>query len=600
MKYEALSDYLARLAAANGYSTGELRALLRQSGHVHSDVIKNALNCQLLPPFSAPALPGLNIQVVDYGLRASDFTRLLPRWCPLCVEESPWLRPHWRIKVVTICHHHSIHLLQMCAECQSTPSLSEVLAGRCQCGCQFTRTVKFIVNAATHLCKLLSKSLHMQVAFTDSGTPIPMTTRQIVRMILYVGKFIHAPNLHKPGQVSELEKIGIAADLYEGTVALLINWPNAYWDCLERCLQNAQNETSIRGVFGPLYHTIYHHLNEPEFQFLRDAFERFLIARWRGHICGRHRLFRKETIAEYPRKSVSAIARSQGLSFERVKSLANMNTVPAYRLRSGSERQYITIDLSNLHKFIPTSAEFVDLRTTARLLGLNRPRVYQMVANGLLLEGVDVDWQTSTRWQFKRSDVLHLMNRIRGANRIKRTSEGSVVLNHVLRYWGINGDEFCKLVKDTIDGKLSCALREGEQLRDVTFHESELRTWLERLRESADSPVSVQQAAKMLGLKEEVVCRLAEKNILHTVVRKCGQRKFRQIARDSLRRFNEDYVSLAELASKEGTSPRALLGRIAAIPITGPSIDGGRKYFFRRRDVETILCVNKKFRRREN
>jgi hypothetical protein len=58
-----------------------------------------------------------------------------------------------------------------------------------------------------------------------------------------------------------------------------------------------------------------------------------------------------------------------------------------------------------------------------------------------------------------------------------------------------------------------------------------------------------------------------------------------RISLGDIERFQESYVSLAELARSEHRAPRALLCDIDVVPVTGPSIDGSRQYFFRRADL---------------
>lgn len=58
-----------------------------------------------------------------------------------------------------------------------------------------------------------------------------------------------------------------------------------------------------------------------------------------------------------------------------------------------------------------------------------------------------------------------------------------------------------------------------------------------------------------------------------------------QIGRDALESFQQEYVSLAELAGGRRTSPRRLLLELDLVPVCGPTVDGCRQYFFRRLDV---------------
>lgn len=113
-QYESLSDFIVRLADANGYHRSDLQSILTRQGRNHADVLMSALTLDSLPSFSGPVVSQVSIPVMEYGLRKADFTRYYPRWCPLCIKEEPWLRPVWRIKVATVCHAHRVRLLQTC------------------------------------------------------------------------------------------------------------------------------------------------------------------------------------------------------------------------------------------------------------------------------------------------------------------------------------------------------------------------------------------------------------------------------------------------------------------------------------------------------
>ena len=59
----------------------------------------------------------------------------------------------------------------------------------------------------------------------------------------------------------------------------------------------------------------------------------------------------------------------------------------------------------------------------------------------------------------------------------------------------------------------------------------------------------------------------------------------KRIRHDSLQAFQHEYVSLSTLSKAVGTTATVLLATLPARPVTGPRIDGGRQYFFRREDL---------------
>ena len=99
---EPISDYLDRLASANGYRVWELWRILDRGDSSHHQALSDALNGHVLPRFSGPSIPRISIPVELFGLQAGDFTHRYRRWCPRCVVEGKWLRPLWRLKVATV------------------------------------------------------------------------------------------------------------------------------------------------------------------------------------------------------------------------------------------------------------------------------------------------------------------------------------------------------------------------------------------------------------------------------------------------------------------------------------------------------------------
>ena len=97
--------------------------------------------------------------------------------------------------------------------------------------------------------------------------------------------------------------------------------------------------------------------------------------------------------------------------------------------------------------------------------------------------------------------------------------------------------------------------------------------------------MSLQEAGRRLGVKDQVLYQLVASNMLVVDLVLKGSNNVRRVSLASIEQFRSEFVSLAELASKEGTSATALLRRLKAAPVMGPRVDGGRQYFFRRLDV---------------
>jgi hypothetical protein len=385
--------------------------------------------------------------------------------------------------------------------------------------------------------------------------------------------------------VPNLEEFNVACRLFDGTALLLADWPNVFWHCLELYMHESPSDASVRRVFGSLYRVIYHNLRTPEFQFLRDAFELFLLDHWRGELCGRHRLFQRETIQEHPHQGLARVSRATGLGSGTLKRMVHQDWLLASRFTASSKRQIITIDKTQLSHFIPNPDDYLDLRSAARLLGIKRTRIRQLVAGGVVLADTKPDWKKNNRWHFRRNELFKFLAQIRQSARPLPLQAEAVTLNHVLRYWRITPAVFCTLLRTVRQGEIIFTIAPQGQLRDMVFPEAGLRDWLEQQRKATTDWISVVAAASCLGLKEEVVYELVSKNLLVADLTPKNGRMLKRISLPSLERFRNEYVSLADLARQQQTSASALLKRLEAKPVTGPKVDGGRQYFYRRAEI---------------
>lgn len=582
---EPLVDYLERLANANGYNLREFMSALNRADSLTPKALASVLNGRALPKFSGPVVQLSPIEVDTFDLQAVDFIHNRRRWCPSCIVQAGWMRPIWRLKVATICTIHRTRLVQTCSECSSFPSLQEILHGACKCGRRFAETSIQAARTELQIASALSDSLNGVVTLNLGETEAKLVTPQLVRLICYTGQFIKGPLLRRPGKIRELEDISVAAELVAGTAKLLADWPSAFWTCLESFVDVAPADASVRRVFGALYHVLYQDLRDPPFQFLRDAFELFLLEHWRGELCGRHRLFNLQTIQDHRHQGLARVARASGMGSKTLRRMVHQDRFSANHFNFSAKRQLITIDREALARMLPDETAYLDLRSTAHLFGLKRSRLRQLIAHGAILADAKPDLARSNRWHLQRSEVLGLLGELRQGSVSIHADEKVVTLNQALRYWRISATEFGALIRATKQQKIEYDFPSMNRLTELRFRERDLHAWLRDMREATTAWVSISRAAELLGLKEQVVYELVARNFLVAEVIAKNGHAIRRIALPSLQQFDQTFIGVAALAKRKKTSSRALLRQIAIRPVTGPEIDGARKYFFRRADL---------------
>ena len=131
-------------------------------------------------------------------------------------------------------------------------------------------------------------------------------------------------------------------------------------------------------------------------------------------------------------------------------------------------------------------------------------------------------------------------------------------------------------------------------LGQCKLEQAKLRSWLASYRRQHAIDLAIEDAARELGEKEEVVFHLVKQGLLPSIAATHRKGSARRITHAGMARFREEYIALIELARQQRRRTRDLLDELKPIyPVTGPTIDGGRKYFYRREDLATRLQARK-------
>jgi hypothetical protein len=378
----------------------------------------------------------------------------------------------------------------------------------------------------------------------------------------------------RPGQPAELHRLKHSRELVSGAAWLLDNWPANFDGMLTRYERAGANTSSLQQAFSPLYRVIYVELSEECFKFLRDAFEAHLHEHWWGLVCRRNRRLDRRTVETHPRMGLKQAASAAGLAPAVVRHLVQTELVPSITVDRPGMRRAATVNSADLAPLQALCGDAVNLSDAARRLALSEARLRQFVEAGLIKPLVSRGGASrSARWLFAQQELARL--------NVQGPCEG-LPLRHVLRYAHLTPAELVALVSAVVEGSFgggATHLSEKSPLGEVRVPHALLQAWLSERRSNGHQGMSIDAAAKLLGIKQQVAYCLVGRGLLGS---SDGGRFGRRVMPEHLKLFSESYVSLAELASTRSLSPRAMLAQISAAPVSGPDIDGNRQIFFRR------------------
>lgn len=577
---EATSGFLIRVASANGFrSARQLLTSLRVRKQPAFDELCGRLRLSdsersyLFGPL--PRQWGLG--EVPLGLNIADFNLTCLRWCPACLKEGHFFQGRWTMKMVCICTQHSLWLQDTCPQCHRETPWSCGSQRYCGCGA-------ILANANIEPSSVAVRTITRQLCGDGerhaTNARDGLSPRNMHRLVRFLGMFSTQVRPTNPGQIAYAYRMSTAKALIEGTAALLESWPSGLHTVMAAMQASAPTTPSVRRTFAPLYRVLYEEMSDSCFQFLRDGFESYLREHWWGLVCRRNKLMQRQTIEVHPRLSIPQTATAAGVKPSVVRHLVQAELVFTTTLILPSGRKTSTLHQSDIARIQEATNGAVSIQQAAKSLALSEGRLRDLIADGVITPLISrYSNRRAGAWLIPGSVIDQLCLRPE-----RPSSDQGISVHDALKYWRLRGNEGVELMKAVIDQRLHT---EGSghnltPLGKALLNRAETRQWLASRRAMETEELSVDQAAKSLGIKQQVAYDLVRLGLLaSTKHQKLGHR----VTTAQLAQFQTTFVSLADCARTVARSPRTMLTSLAVVPVCGPVVDGTRQYFFRRADL---------------
>jgi len=579
IEWEAPLSYLMRVAHANGYESP--RQL--QTSITKLEAFKAALwlSDEDLKTLMGPYPPKWRQKPLG-GLNASDFNHILMRWCPLCLRESSHLPGIWLLKLCCVCTRHNVQLIDHCQKCGRQQWFNHAHFMRCKCGAWLSMAP--IKEASPNLVRVtkVMEAAFLEKPSTELSWPI-LPAAAWLKLAIYLGQYSETFQPTKPGKVANLHKLEMATALMMNTAQLLDEWPTNFHALLAAILQKETQATSLHRAFGSLFRVFYVQMKEPHFQFLRDGFEVFVQNHWEGVIGKRNQLFNTNTIHRHPQLTLKQAAQKAGTELATVRHLLEAELITAHQAKLPSGRKAVSIHRAHVDKIAKLTQHCLSLKEAAAWLALPKSRIRQLLDVGLIKPLISPKETHAASWQISHKEL----NRLKLKPQPISNGSTEVSINKILQHWRLQDDEFVALVSGLMNKELLpiAAQSEPTVIGKIQLNREKFQAWLDKHRLTAMQTMSVDKAAKFLGLKQQVVYELVRKGIMKSTQ---DQTKGYRISANQISQFREQYVSLAELARLRQCPARKLLLEISAAPACGPMVDGTRQYFFLRAEIDPV------------
>jgi hypothetical protein len=381
------------------------------------------------------------------------------------------------------------------------------------------------------------------------------------------------------------------------------DWPHNYFSFLDWVKEQRNKDGIGKGLkrdFDPYRQSLYAPLNLDKLSFLREAFEEYLVTRWKGGYVSSIRTISTAALRNKHYASPSEAVETLKISHERFEYLVEQGTLQV-EVPHRKDCKIILIDVSSLRRFKRLYDAARSLKDVVVLLGIPYNHAADLVSKKLLTPIFDPRVDPCNKWKFSRKELNNLANKIK--KRIKRIDD-SPKISFISFKWVLMKFSYFKLglgqlVSAISSGELTAYCKKDEtRLSSLLYSRAEVTSYLRAQRQKCTGETfDAYELSQYLRVSKDVVYFLVKRGLL--MRQEIVHEGFIDllVTKTELERFESTYIFGPKLARGLNVGCQFLVDSLSARdihPITGRKVDGGMTCIFKRSDlikvnVETII-----------
>lgn len=215
-----------------------------------------------------------------------------PRICPLCIAEHDHVKGYWDINLVVACPEHNCELVDTCPDCYKPLRWNRSSISKCNCGFKFTSLIgtpasQNILNMTKVIYQAADQSrcfFNAESSVCFSEDVLNLSLQNLLKLINYIGSKFRPKHKNEKNLYARKNIMRNRFDVIETAGIVLSEWPNNYFEQLYITnitykIKNKSNEQVIINFYR-FYKDLNKHFSDPEFTFLRNAFDEYLNTYW--------------------------------------------------------------------------------------------------------------------------------------------------------------------------------------------------------------------------------------------------------------------------------------------------------------------------------
>lgn len=598
-KEESLDSYIIRLTEANHYSTPDwiktmidmmpgcrLQFLSDKELQALSDITDTAIDKleyislkRSLEKKSAQPIEIYNNPVPLYFVNKKS-----ARICPLCLKEKPFIRQIWDLYSYTACSKHGVYLIDKCPSCGKKISWSRSNICICLCGAD-------IRNAAVELAdnimvsSIIEEKLFPSEQKQDNNKSIidSLSLLSFLKILSIfsgllkgqidaTGKFL---NKHREPQIMN--------NLLVKAYSLLEDWPLNFIKILDKQLSDP--------IHNQVYFKLLHRVLKREFEdsnesFIYEAFLKYATETWKGGYISQIRSLDKGVKMKRNYLSMVDACKILHVRHETVERLIEEGQLDGEITEVGS-RKRVLISKASVEQFKVKMEHGITLKEAAYRLDMGHESVAELARKGYLTALVHPS-DGHASWLISLDSLNMLLSNI---ERCLLYKDGVTIgFYHVMRRLSVHSFSIVDVIEEILTKRLNpVILCPAPGLSRFLFLQADVDKLLEDNRNKKKCQMlTVIDVADNLHVKQEVAAFWIDRGIITAENIIDGDRKKRLVLPNELDNFKNKYVTSSQIAKVYAVSPKNLIKNLSEkkiIPISGPNIDGGRQYLYKRNDI---------------
>ncbi|GFN33848.1 TniQ family protein [Paenibacillus xylaniclasticus] len=537
---ESLSSYLFRVARANYRPIGVLTTSFKIT---RAEWLRNTFSDEQITKISSHLnQPKSNLSQGTYHIYQNVLDENMDsyllknrmKYCPDCLREKAYHRTMWGLKPITICLRHESRLIDTCAHCNTPIIMDQFMNGLCKrCGYRYYQTESILIPSDSIEYEFQSE---FQSALFKDGDMFQnlggLNAKQFLQLAHHsfyllegLTSFLDEPN--KQIRIFHNRRGGIElneslAEAYNHVYWIYRDFPHRFHLILTEFLKKPRRKIyGQKKAFEDLFLI-------DGFDIIKNEYEQFWIEQLESGVVRKdlsifkHNQELLHKVNYFRKEEVKQLI---GISYPKLESLHESGLVEMRSRNNGKTKQHF-VDKSSLVHLLDEKQNYINKKEAARILGIQRDSVSQLVKPGLLNE---VEIGLSRYKLILLEEVLRLLERSRG---ILNTNVEGITFHQALIKYSVNGLTISRLLKFIHQKVLQpqLAVLNGN-LSDIWFWGEEMQRCIEvlKIEKQNTDGMYMQDVMQQLKIGEKKMKTLMETDQLipdRVIVWKDGRRRY--------------------------------------------------------------------------